>query len=324
MKSSALGSYPRVGDGAERQKLRRAIQAFQAGKIQRDELVRVQEEVTREAIDEQQAAGLDWVTDGLVRWEDGQTYFTDRLDGFRRGGLLRYFDTNTYYRQPVVIGQVGWKSPITVADYQFAAGYAKRPVRPVVTGPFTLALLSLDEHYGDPKRLVADVTAALRSELVALAAAGASAVQVDEPALTRHEVDPVWVRSTFAALLDGVAVPAWIALYMGSATRLLDQIPAWPFAGAWVDCVSDRSALDRLAERPFADGKLLGLGIADGRNTRLETVESLVADMRRVAARTPAERLFVTTSAGLEFLPRDRARQKLDRLVEGARAFAQA
>jgi methionine synthase II (cobalamin-independent) len=31
--------------------------------------------------------------------------------------------------------------------------------------------------------------------------------------------------------------------------------------------------------------------------------------------------LVVTPSAGLEFLPRDRARAKLARLVEGARAF---
>jgi 5-methyltetrahydropteroyltriglutamate--homocysteine methyltransferase len=322
MKSSALGSYPRVGDGPERQRLRRAIQAFQAGRIPAEELERVQDEVTREVIAEQEASGLDWVTDGLVRWEDGQTYFTDRLEGFRRGGLLRYFDTNTYYRQPVVIGAVSWKEPITVEDYRFAARHATRPVRPVVTGPFTLARLSLDEHYRDPQRLVADLARALGSELQALAAEGAPAVQVDEPALTRHEVDPAWVRSTFASLLEGVSAPAWIALYLGSARRLLDEIHSWPFAGAWIDCVSDRGVLDRLAERPFPDAKLLGLGLADGRNTKLESVPALVADMRRVAARTPHERLAVTTSAGLEFLPRDRARQKLDRLVEGVRAFA--
>lgn len=324
MKSSALGSYPRIGDGPERQKHRRAVQSFQAGKISREELKAVEDEVTREAIAEQEAAGLDWVTDGLVRREDAQTYFTDRLEGFRRGGLLRYFDTNTYYRQPVVTGAVRWKGPITVDDFLFATKHAKKPVRPVVTGPFTLARLSLDEHYGDARRLVGDLTTALAAELAALAAAGAPAIQVDEPILTRQEVDPEWVRTTFQALLGGLRAPAWIALYMGPTSRLLDQIPAWPGSGVWLDCVSDRTVLDRLAERPFPDGKLLGLGLADGRNTKLERVEDLVADLRRVAARTAGDRLAVTTSAGLEFLPRDRARQKLERLVEGARAFAQA
>ena len=94
MISSALGSYPRIGEGAQAQRLRRAIQRFQAGAVTREELRRVEDDVTAEVLAEQAAAGVDWVTDGLVRWEDGQTYFTDRLHGFRRGQLLRYFDTN--------------------------------------------------------------------------------------------------------------------------------------------------------------------------------------------------------------------------------------
>ena len=323
MKTSALGSYPRIGDGPERQKLRRAIQSFQAGRIDAGELHRIQDETTREVLGEQQAAGLDWLTDGLVRWEDGQTYFTDRLEGFQRGGLLRYFDTNTYYRQPVVVGDVRWKAPITVDDFRFAAQNAEKPVRPVVTGPFTLAALSLDEHYRDAKRLVADLTAALRREIDALADAGAKTVQVDEPVLTRREFDAKWVRETFQALFGNAKSPVWVALYMGSTAKLLDQIGEWPAAGVWLDCVSDRGVLDRLAAKPPADGVEIGLGLVDARNTKLESVDQVVADLRRVTASVPAERISVTTSAGLEFLPRDRAREKLTRLVESVRSFSQ-
>jgi 5-methyltetrahydropteroyltriglutamate--homocysteine methyltransferase len=108
---------------------------------------------------------------------------------------------------------------------------------------------------------------------------------------------------------------------MGPVAHLLDQIGGWPVAGVWLDCVSDPTTIERLAEQPFAEGKQLGLGIVDARNTKLETVDAITSALARVAQKTPAERLVVTTSAGLEFLPRDRARQKLHRMSEAARSF---
>ncbi|MDX1390429.1 MAG: hypothetical protein R3344_14665, partial [Acidobacteriota bacterium] len=154
MKVAAFGSFPRVGEGPENQRLRRGIQQWQAGKIGDADLRSIQEDVTREAIAIQEKAGVDWPTDGLIRWEDGQTYFADRLEGFHRGGLLRYFDTNTYYRQPEIDGDIRWTKPITVAVFEFARAQTDRHLRPIVTGPFTLAGLSLDTHYDDPKRVV--------------------------------------------------------------------------------------------------------------------------------------------------------------------------
>ena len=67
------------------------------------------------------------VTDGMIRWDDGQTYIARNLEGFEATGLLRYFDTNTYYRQPVATGPISWKGPITVSDYRFAAGCTSLP-----------------------------------------------------------------------------------------------------------------------------------------------------------------------------------------------------
>ena len=321
MKVSALGSYPRIGEGPEKQRLRRAIQQFQSGKITSEELRAVADEVTREVIGEQESAGLDWVTDGLVRREDGQTYFTDRLEGFHRGGLLRYFDTNTYYRQPVTDGPVGWTSPITVADYQFAAKHSGKPVRPVVTGPFTLSRLSLDEHYKNHETLTDSLAEAMNQELRALDAAGAPELQIDEPVLTRVDEDNARIVEILERLTDGVKAPVWVALYMGPVISLVDRLASWPVSGVWLDCVTDAVAVEKLAATPFAESKTLGLGLMDARNTRLESVEEICVPLRRIAAKTDPERLAITTSAGLEFLPRDRAQKKLTRLAEAATAF---
>jgi 5-methyltetrahydropteroyltriglutamate--homocysteine methyltransferase len=323
MKVSALGSYPRIGEGAEKQKLRRAIQQYQAGKISEKDLGKIQENVTVTVLREQEEAGLDWVTDGLIRREDGQTYFTDHLGGFHRRNLLRYFDTNTYYRQPVCDGPVRWTEPITVADYKFASRQTPLPVRPVVTGPFTLAGLTLDEHYRDTGTYIGDLTTAMNQELKALSSAGAPMLQVDEPILTRHAEDAGIVREVFTKLVDGVNTPVWVALYMGPVVPLLEQIDSWPVAGVWLDCVSDPDTVQRLSEKPFAEDKQLGLGIVDARNTKLETVDEIRNQLKRVADKTPLERLAVTTSAGLEFLPRDRAQQKLQRMSEAVQSFQQ-
>jgi 5-methyltetrahydropteroyltriglutamate--homocysteine methyltransferase len=62
------------------------------------------------------------------------------------------------------------------------------------------------------------------------------------------------------------------------------------------------------------------MGLLDGRNTRLEPVDEIVAAVGRVSAHVSMDRLHLSPSCGLEFLPRQNARQKLARLVEGARA----
>ena len=114
---TAVGTYPKTTEGPEGQRLRRAIARSDRGDITPEDLARVEDDVTREVIEQQAAAGLDMVTDGMIRWDDGQTYIARNLEGFEATGLLRYFDTNTYYRQPVATGPIGWKGPITVSDY---------------------------------------------------------------------------------------------------------------------------------------------------------------------------------------------------------------
>ena len=55
-----------------------------------------------EIIHEQEEAGLDFVTDGQVSWADPVSHLLAPLDGVRTDGLLRFLDTNFYFRQPVI------------------------------------------------------------------------------------------------------------------------------------------------------------------------------------------------------------------------------
>lgn len=321
MITTAIGHYPRIGDSPEQQRLRRAIQANQAQTMSDDALRATQDAVTAEVLGEQVAAGLDQVTDGQIRWDDQVTYICLRLEGFERGGMIRYFDTNTYYRQPVAVGKVAWKAPILVADWKFAQAKSARPVRALVTGPYTLARLSADRAYGDRAAFTMDLARALNREAKALAEAGAAVIQIDEPALTLEPKDAGLVEQALAQVFDGVAgVTRAVALYHGPQADVFDRAATWECDAVYFDCVSDPRIVDRLAVAGFP--KAVGLGIVNARNTKLETVSAIASLVDRVAARVPLDRIALSPSSGLEFLPRDRAQRKLARLVEAARAYA--
>jgi 5-methyltetrahydropteroyltriglutamate--homocysteine methyltransferase len=263
-------------------------------------------------------AGIDVPTDGQIRWEDGFTYFARGLTGFTINGLQRYFDTNVYYRQPVATGEVTWRGPISVADYAFAASKSARPVKPVVTGPLTLAVMSRDEHYRSLDRFVMALAVALNQELRALAGAGAALIQVDEPGLlVRRDQLPLF-RRAMKTLWEGVGARRALYTYFGNVDGLYPELLELPVDVIGLDFVAGQQRnWDVLRRAAFT--KELGLGVLDARNTRMETAEEVAAACRRAADVVAPPALSVGPSAGLEFLPRRVARKKLDALAAGVR-----
>jgi 5-methyltetrahydropteroyltriglutamate--homocysteine methyltransferase len=315
---TAVGNYPKVSERAGSPNLRRAIGRFELGEISAEELRAVQDAVTREVIDEQVEAGLDLVTDGMIRWDDGQTYIARALDGFQITGLIRYFDSNTYYRQPLAVAPVRWRGPITVEDYKFASSYSPKPVKAVLTGPYTLAKLSKDGYYHNLRAFVMDLAVALNQEALALQDAGAPVIQFDEPSIVRSPADfPLLVEAS-TVLVKGISRSRTaIYTYFGSVAGVGPSFFQLPFDIIGLDFVEGPDNWGLLSH--FPKDKALAAGIVDARNTKMETVEDLVGILSRLSRQVDLGRLHVNPSCGLEFLPRTRAFEKLQRLAEGAR-----
>ena len=68
-----VGNYPKIGPGSQAPNLRRAINRMDRGELTPEQIQGVKEQVTAEVIQDQIRAGLDLVTDGLIRWDEGQT-----------------------------------------------------------------------------------------------------------------------------------------------------------------------------------------------------------------------------------------------------------
>ena len=107
--------------------------------------------------------------------------------------------------------------------------------------------------------------------------------------------------------------------FFGEATPIYSALQTLPVDILGLDLVSDPGLADVVA----SDGsdKPLSLGLLDGRNTRVEDPFRLLETLTRATGKLRSERCFLTTSCGLEFLPREVARKKIERACEVKRLF---
>jgi 5-methyltetrahydropteroyltriglutamate--homocysteine methyltransferase len=309
-------SYPRIGDDAEHQRLRRTIAQRDKGEKTDDDVRAAENYMTDLALEEQAEAGLDLVTDGQIRWYDPISHLAGKLSGVRINGLLRFFDTNSYFRQPVVHGNLERTESLLVGDFSYAQEKSARPVKAVLTGPYTLARHSVEENGGAGgfDKMLEGYTAALAAEVAALAAAGARVIQVEEPALLKHADDfPRFEQSITALAMGKDSAQLALVFYFGNPAPLYDQLQTLPVDILGFDFTYSPSLIDRVVSAGTA--RTLALGLLDGRNTRLEDEAETARQLQKLARGADLTRAYLSPSCGLEYLPRDRAQQKLKHLA---------
>lgn len=317
VRTTVVGTYPRIGDTHEEQGLRRAIARFDRGEATEADVREAERETVRAVLREQAAAGIDVVTDGQVTWYDSQSHLAGAFEGVEVGGLVRYFDTNTYYRQPVVTGAVRWTKPVVLEAWQFAQDASRAPVKAVLTGPVTLASLALDRHYGKKRPLAIDFAQALAEEVAGLRSAGAQHIQIDEPILTRQPEDLSLVADTLEllAMRRGPA-ELTLATYFGDVAKIYRGLLELPADVIGLDLVQGPKTWSQLAKNGSEKG--IAFGVVDARNTKLEDPEAVAARVRELRGSVDLERSYLQPSNGLEFLPRETARRKLRILADAA------
>ncbi len=313
---TVVDNYPKISE--QDQRLRRAIAAWEDGKLTEEELERVYDEVTQGVIREQIEAGVGLVTDGQVRWDDALSYLARKLDGTNRGGLLRWFDNNFYFRQPVIVGKLVRREPLVVNDWIKAEQWANGvSVKPVLTGPYTFAKFCLNEHYGNFEDLLFDVAAIWREEAKALSDAGATIIQLNEPAILFHPEDAKIWSEAIRLVVDGVHADFALYTFFSDASKIWDDLMKLPVKIIGLDfCSGEENRNAELIQSEFPKGKVLGFGIVDARNIKPEPVDELARQIEWVANIVGSERLHVNPNCGLEFLPKADARRKLETLSE--------
>ena len=205
LETTTVGSFPKS------EELKTARAKARRGQISAADLLKLEQAETREWIGIQEKIGLDILVDGEFYRGDMATYFAEYLGGFTISSLVRSYG-NRYYRKPIATGPIRWKGPITVDWFKFAQGLTKKPVKGMLTGPYTMMDWSFDEHYPNRRAFCLDLARAIHEEVKALEAAGAKFIQIDEPAVsTRVETAGSSIWMNLAPACSSALTSSWIA-----------------------------------------------------------------------------------------------------------------
>jgi 5-methyltetrahydropteroyltriglutamate--homocysteine methyltransferase len=144
-----------------------------------------------------ESVGLDVVYDGEQQRSEMYAWAVAHADGFEWRGSVRAFD-NKYYSKAAVTGPISLRVPYHNDEFTHVQGVARADLKVPITGAYTLADWSFDEHYftdadlGSPghrsrrrearRRFILDLARNLiRPNVEALIGLGARWIQIDEP-----------------------------------------------------------------------------------------------------------------------------------------------
>ncbi|MDI7773822.1 5-methyltetrahydropteroyltriglutamate--homocysteine S-methyltransferase [Asticcacaulis sp. EMRT-3] len=336
--------FPRIG---QRRELKTALESFWSGKSDEAALLRSASALRAANWQRQATAGIDVIPSGDFSLYDhlldaafmvgaiparfGEdahlaTYFRmARGKGAERGEcghdhgettaleMTKWFNTNYH----VLLPEIGPDQVFTLRHNKPLADFIEAKAlglhtRPVLVGPVTLLSLARTEDGFDALSLLPKLLPVYVEALRALAAAGADWVQLDEPVLAL-ELDgrKRWALDlackTFAR--DVPDVKLMLTSYFDTRLPNLRAAFDLPVAGVHVDLVSRPELLPRLPE--LAKGKLLSLGIIDGRNIWKTDLTALLDRLEPVVAQL--DQVILAPSCSLLHVPIDlEAEEKLD------------
>ncbi|WP_416886056.1 5-methyltetrahydropteroyltriglutamate--homocysteine S-methyltransferase [Marinospirillum sp.] len=347
--------YPRIG--AQRE-LKKAVEAYWAGQINQTELEQQAQALRARHWQEQQQAGLDFVTVGdfafydqvlnlsqllgviPARFQDAPAEELDTYFRMARGRaptgqpaaaceMTKWFDTNYHY----IVPEFDPAQSFTLAPQRLLREVAEAQalghrVKVTLVGPLTYLwqgkVIAQGKTLAEADRLalLPDLIAAYGKLLQALAEQQVEWVQLDEPILAL-DLPQAWKQAfeTSYHQLQSLPIKKLLAVYFGSLQDNLGLAVGLPVDGLHVDLVRAEQELPAILDR-LPSYKVLSAGVVDGRNiwkTDLAARQSLL----HTAAARLGERLWIAPSCSLLHVPHDLAQEdQLDAELKNWLAFA--
>jgi 5-methyltetrahydropteroyltriglutamate--homocysteine methyltransferase len=291
------------------------------GRISRDELRALERRATEEWVRFQEGLGIDLIVDGEQYRGDMVAFFAEELDGLDTGSLVRSYG-NRYYRKPVATGEIRRRGPITVDWWSFTQSLTDKPVKGMLTGPYTICDWSFNEHYDTRSDLVMALAEVLHEEALDLQAAGARYIQIDEPAVSTRMDELDLAIKAMSVVTEGLEVHTITHICYGDFHHAYPKMLDLPVDQIDLEMAnSNYDLLESFRESPFT--KYIGLGVVDSHSHRIESVDEVVAGIERTLELIPPERVFVDPDCGLKTRTVDEAKDKLRVIVEAVRRVKQ-
>jgi 5-methyltetrahydropteroyltriglutamate--homocysteine methyltransferase len=301
-----------------------------------DELAAGKRDAVLVALKDQEAAGIDIVSDG----EQSRRHFVhgflvgiEGVDVTRRR-TIGIRDGRYRADCPTVTGPIRRARPVHADEVRFARAHTERRLKFTLPGPMTMVDTLADEHYGDRMELAFAFAQALNEEARELASLGVDVIQLDEPAFNVY-MDEVrsWGIEALHRAIEGLActtavhicygygIPANIdwKRTLGSEWRQYEltfpDLAASRIDQVSLECAGSRVPMSLLG---LLEGKDVLVGCIDVASEVVETPEEVAGVIREALRYVPPQRLHPCTNCGMAPLPRHVARGKLHALTAGA------
>jgi 5-methyltetrahydropteroyltriglutamate--homocysteine methyltransferase len=296
---------------------------FDRGRTTKQELEQAFRSDATDLVKLQIDSGFTRISDGQIRWQDFLRPFSESLGGIKIGAdLSRWFDTNSFYRKPALVGALKVPTKPFLDNYEIKqalglvkARNGKRKIS--IPGPYTLASLVADERGRSRTELVGEFGRVLKKIVSGLAKAGFGSVQINEPALvyrygesalTNKKHLKVFV-SSFSDNFSRPPIELYLHTYFGDCSKILSELLDLEGVSA-LGIDFTQTALDDIESVRFGE-KALACGCVDGRNSLIESPE-WISDFCLEAVRTLRPRgLVILPSSELKYLPRPYADEKI-------------
>jgi len=327
--TTIAGSLPKPAWLAETNKL------WPAWRAQGAELARAKRDATLLWLKEQEAAGVDIVTDGEQSRQHFVHGFLEFVDGIDFEHKVKMGIRNNRYDAmvPVVVGPLALKGRVHRTEARVLRSHSKRKIKITLPGPMTIVDTIADRHYGDKVKLAMAFAGLLNQEARALEKDGVDVIQLDEPAFNVY-LDDVrrWGIAALHRAIEGLRCTTCVHICygygiqanldwkktLGESWRQYEEIfPA--LAKSKIDqvsleCIHSKVPIELLK---LLKGKDVLVGVIDVASDKVETAEEVAEVIRRAAKYVAPKHLFPCTNCGMAPMDRDVALAKLRALVAG-------
>ncbi len=312
LQTTSVGSLPKPDS------LLKARARAAKGELKPGELRLLEEKATEEWLAFQEQIGIDIPVDGEQYRGDMATYFAENLEGMEVSGLVRSYG-NRYYKKPIITGELRRARPISVAWYAFAQARTKRPVKGMITGPYTMMDWSFDEHYGSREEAALAFARLLHDEARDLEAAGAQIIQVDEPALSARADELPLVVKAVGIVTKGLEAKTVLHTCYGNYEAIYSYFNRLPVDQLDLEMSnSSLDLLDRLRRDPLK--KEIAFGVIDVHSHVVETQAQVAERIEKALAIVDPQKLAIDPDCGLKTRSVEEAKAKLEVMVRATRA----
>ena len=329
--TSVVGSHAHPGWFAS------GLAAAQRGEFGPADIAEMLDDGVDLAIRDQERAGIDVVTDGEMRRAGFFTAeFYHHLTGVRALPPDRLLGAGGHDQQHrfTVLEPIAAPAGLgVVAEYRAARTRTMRPLKVTLPGPYTLS----GRLQSGPGEIYATRAAAaeafvpiLGAELRALADAGATIIQIDEPSPAIHPDAPADFATLFNAAIEPVVGRVRLGAHLCFGNFLGRPLAARtyrPIRDAMLRFEVDELVLE-FANREMSEvgllrdltdaGRDVAAGVVDVKNYHLESADEVAARVDAILATgVRADRLTLVPDCGFSQTARWAAIAKLDALVAG-------